>query len=529
MSFAVQLANDLSQVDPGASVPVTLEVVNRSDSPDRYEISVEGLDPSWVAVPVPSFPVDPRETHVERFFLKPPRESESLAGTYPFVVNVRSTETGETRSTQGALEVRSFTNFSVDIQPKRGSIGPFSNTCSFDVNVMNLGNGEQTLQMFAADTENQFAFEFEADQVTLNPGQEKALALQAATSKSSLFANTRLQNFTVSARSTENAAIAATSTGQIEKRALATPGALFLLLLVAALITGWVMMWPKPPKIDSLVIEPAQATVGMPVAIRWKASHADSVRIQVGNWVQDRQMPQGEITYTPDRSGKYLVEVTAVSGDRKARDISQVIEVAEPPVVPMPAILDLSVDGRSIELGQPFMLKYRFNAAVTRAVLIPTQKELDVKENGIQLTADTVGKNRLTVKAYNASGQVTESSVTFTVVKLSLAKIAQFESDVKELEAGGGVVTLTFTITGAARALIQFAGQELEIDPTTEVVVTGDQWKGQKQIDVREDTTFKLVAYDKEGTAASAAPVSVKVKKAAPDTNPTDTTTGGGQ
>ena len=161
MSFALRLASDLVQVDAGATVPLGVEASNRDDEADTYEIQIEGLDPEWTAVPVPSFTVDGHDIHTEKIFLKPPRVTESLAGTYPFVITLRSLNSGETRSAQGVLEIRPFHHVSVDVSPKKASISPFSKECTFDVTVMNLGNSEHTLQLFASDPDDECAFDFD--------------------------------------------------------------------------------------------------------------------------------------------------------------------------------------------------------------------------------------------------------------------------------------------------------------------------------------------------------------------------------
>ncbi|MBS1713772.1 MAG: hypothetical protein JST30_05490 [Armatimonadetes bacterium] len=529
MSFAVQLASDVCQVEPGSTVPVAIEVVNRTDSADRFEIEIEGLDPRWAAVPVPSFQLEAREARTERIFLKPPRESESTAGVYPFVVKVRSLETGDVRSAQCALEVKPFSSFSLDVQPKRGKVSPFSGSTRFDVTVMNLGNGEQTLQMFATDTEAMFAFEFDADQVTLAPGQQRSLSLTVAATKSSLLANSRLQNFTVTARSTDNPAVAAAGTGQIEQRALATPGTFLMLLVVIGALFAWVVYWPKPPKIESLVTSADTVTVGQPVEIKWKASRATSVKIQVGNWSKDRLFPDGQTVFTPDTPGDYLVELTAVNGDQATKDTSKLIKVLAPVQVPKPVIEQISVEPKQVDLGQPYMLNYKFSPSVTRAVLHPAQRDLDVKEESIQLVADTVGKVRLTVKAFNSAGDQVESSVTVNVIKQSKAKILQFSATPLEFEPGGGTTTLSFVLTGAAKIELYSGGDKTVIDQANEVTVANDRLTGSKSFTVTADRTFKLVVYDDEGVPVTST-VTVKVKPADTATEPATTggeTTGG--
>src|SRR5689334_19794771 len=98
MSFSVRLTSDLVSVEAGATVPVSIEVVNKGTESDRYELQVEGIDPEWTAVPEAVFLADPEDLHTEKIFLKVPRASESQAGNYPFVIRVRSLNSGEART-----------------------------------------------------------------------------------------------------------------------------------------------------------------------------------------------------------------------------------------------------------------------------------------------------------------------------------------------------------------------------------------------------------------------------------------------
>jgi uncharacterized membrane protein len=128
MSFAVRLSTDLVSVEAGATMPLTIEVVNRAEDADRFELEVEGLDPEWTAVPVPTFLIGGGETASEKVFFRPPRTPESLAGNYPFVVKVRSLSSGEQRTTQGVLQIQAYHHISAEISPKKGVVAAFRRT-----------------------------------------------------------------------------------------------------------------------------------------------------------------------------------------------------------------------------------------------------------------------------------------------------------------------------------------------------------------------------------------------------------------
>ena len=105
MSFGVRLSVDTVPIESGATVPCALEITNQGSERERFELSVEGVDQEWVLVTVPEFIVEAGETVNEKIFFKPPRTSESLAGNYPFVVKVRSLESGEFKTAQGVILV----------------------------------------------------------------------------------------------------------------------------------------------------------------------------------------------------------------------------------------------------------------------------------------------------------------------------------------------------------------------------------------------------------------------------------------
>ena len=115
MSFSIRLAEDMISVEAGVTVPLGVEIANRDEDQDRYEMEIEGLDPEWTAVPVPTFTVSARENHTEKVFFKPGRVSESVAGNYPFVIRVRSLENGEVRTAQGVLNIKPYHHHSMEV------------------------------------------------------------------------------------------------------------------------------------------------------------------------------------------------------------------------------------------------------------------------------------------------------------------------------------------------------------------------------------------------------------------------------
>ncbi len=138
MSFAVSLSSDTLSVDPGSTQPLSIGVTNHGSEKDHFEIQVEGLDPAWTTLPVDSFVIEPGETQVQKALLRPPRDSESAAGSYPFVVTVRSLNTGNSHSAEAVLEVSPFHQLSMNAEPKRVVLGGLKPAAEFDVTAKSI-------------------------------------------------------------------------------------------------------------------------------------------------------------------------------------------------------------------------------------------------------------------------------------------------------------------------------------------------------------------------------------------------------
>ncbi|MER3496745.1 MAG: hypothetical protein C4320_08260, partial [Armatimonadota bacterium] len=117
----------------------------------------------------------------------------------------------------------------------------------------------------------------------------------------------------------------------------------------------------------------------------------------------------------------------------------------------------------TVRVGQSFVLKYKFNDAVTKAKISPLAKELDLALNSIQITPDTPGKMEYTVVAENSDGKRVQKSFTIEVDDPSLAVIGSLTVDPKEVPAGGGEVTVRWSTTGASTLKLLYEGKEEDL------------------------------------------------------------------
>src|SRR5579884_765099 len=270
-------------IEPGNVAHLTVTITNRQDTPDRLSLEVEGLDIEWYMIPVPAVNLGPGEQATERILFKVGRGSENRAGSYPFLVRVQALETGAIGVAQATLVVKPFSALQVEINPKRAVASFLHPLNIFEVTLANLGNAEETLNLYASDPEDGCAYEFDADRTTLKPGQSETVPLYVRPRVSSALGGTRLYGFTVSARSTEDSYVSASAHGQVEKHALISPLLGIFLLLLGFGGAGWWFLRPqplKPPVINSFSSSNSHVDSGQDITLSWDVSNAPIIIIK---------------------------------------------------------------------------------------------------------------------------------------------------------------------------------------------------------------------------------------------------------
>jgi hypothetical protein len=489
MSFAVRPSTDLVSVEAGANVPLSLEVVNKGEEPDRYELEVEGLDPEWVAIPVPSFPAEVGESHVEKVFFKPPRTSESLAGNYPFVLKVRSLNSGEQRNAQGVLQIRPFHHVSMEINPRKGFVSPFRKHNSFGITMMNLGNTDHQLQLIGSEPEDECVFEFEHEQVSVSPGQQKEVEVVVTPKTSSFMSPSRLFGFTINARGVESSGGAASAQAQLEQRAFLSPSTLVFLVFVTLLLGAWLYMMPKPPTIQ-MGVSPGTITKGESVKIWYRAANATQVQILAGDTevVDSNITSDSDVMFIPKTGGTVTLTAVAIRGDKRSDPFQATVEVIVPEPAPDPEITSFKAAQSSVKVGQNVLLTYKFNDAVTEAILTPSNQTLDVKSDQIEVQITAKGDRKFEIIAKNRDGKSVRKAVTVNGLDESLANIIVFRPNTTELDYTGGIVNISWQVTDAIRVDISDGTETFEVDS-----------KGERGFPISETTTYVLTAYDKAG------------------------------
>lgn len=491
MSFVVTLPLESLVVDAGPSHQFAVEVTNRGDEQETLELTVDGLDPTWYSVPSEPLALSPGQSKRETLLFRIPRESESGAGNYPFTISVRSLNSGETNSTSSVLTVNPYHQISISVNPKRVAMGSVSSPAQYTLNVLNLGNTEHSLQLFANDPEGDCIFEFEAEQFAIGPGQQRQVTMQARPRKKSLIASQKLYGVNVSTRSTTNPTIAAYTNCQLEVRPMVSPAPLAAVLALTILGGAWFMAMPRPARIELFQVDKQQVLAGEPLMINWQVANSRKTQIRIGDRVlQASSSEAGSYQFIPTEPGSYTITLVAMgSGDSRTTQSANVV-VGTPE---KPEITSFTVSSNSIEAGKSITVEFKVNPAVKKVTLLPNNLGFDTQEGKVSFVPNWVGEMELTLVAESKSGekvqQVQKVEVKVPTVNQNLVKILSFGVNKTKVFGPDAKIVVDWKFQNCVKAEILWDGQLTTIDPN----------KGTQEIAIKSTGQLVIRGYNSEG------------------------------
>lgn len=519
MPISAKVSSDTVIVEPGQTAPLTIEIENTGSLDDRIEVGIEGIDGEWLAMPVSEVSLRPGEKQNLKVFFNPPRASESLAGNFPFVVRARSLEDGETRTTSGILTLKPFHSIAIELNPKRGVVTSTRRQNVFAASVMNMGNSEHSIHLFADDPEESCTYEFDDEVISLRPGQQKEVDFMVNPKTSSPLGSARLVGFVVTARSATSPGVATTTQGQLEIRPILNNFTLGILTLLAVLFS---IMWftqPKPPSVRLEVLSGRKVYQGSKVNVHWVAENAQAVKLVAGGEIVGENLaPEGTQEIETPLVGTLKVQAVAFRDKRASEPATIEIEVERPPVIPDPEILSFKPGKTTVRKGEQVTLEYKLNSAVTKATLGPNQIDLDLNLNQINVEPPLLGDNEYTLVVENSQKKVVKKTLIVKVIDPCLASIVKFEAEPLTVDPELGRTTISWSIKDASRIELSYTGgKTYSLDPsgTTEIPILGR-------------TTFTIKAYDVNNKVVEKS-ITVNVKKKEPVVDPgAGSTTGTG-
>lgn len=481
----VELSAAEIPVEPGGTAQLTVTLTNRQDHDDHISLEIEGVDVEWYAIPVPSFNIAAGQSQIARILFKIQRSSASKAGAYPFLVRAKGMESGTAGIQQATLVIQPFSSLQVELAPKRGASTFLRHSTVFDVSVTNLGNRDESLDLYASDPEDACAYEFESDRISVRSGHTQTVPVLVEPVTRPVIGSSRLYGFTATARSVDDSYVSANAHGQLDRRPLLTTLTASIILLVILLGTGMAAFWPRapqPPVIHSFTSNLPQVTAGDEVTLAWDVSNlGDRSVIQPDNIPVTT--PVNSVKVRPNQTTNYVLVVR--NGGREVAQ-SVTVEVRPKPIPPVPAIVKFTAGQRRIHPGDSVNLVWTVTGA-DEIMLNP----LGVSKPAAMFTGLDVRPDKTTTYVLTAQGPggVSSKSVTVIVVSAteSLAEITSFRVKPEIIEQGR-TATLTWSVENAA---------SVEIDNG----VGGGLSKPKGKFDVTpaQTTVYTLRAMDDKG------------------------------
>ncbi len=531
--------------EPGTSVKLSVTMVNQQPAPDRLVIEIEGVDIEWYNIPVPAVNVAAGATAEERVNFRIARSSANRAGSYPFVVRVQAMETGEVGLAQAMLTVKPFGSLQADMAPRRAAATFLRPLNDFDVQITNLGNSEQVVELSASDPDDECAYEFDVDRLTLKPSEVRTVPLAVRPKVSAWLGNPRLFGFTVWARSMDDSYVAGKTQGQIERYALLSPVVGLLLLVVMLGAAGYALFRPPKPPATHIVafnITPAVVTAGTPVTLSWNVqgehlkftlSHREvplpnapsSASETTNQSVYDvpPSTSSGNMTVTPELcSHVEIIRYTlSASGAGGKTDASAQVQVNPAPLPPPPSLQSFAADSTEIHLGEPVTFTWQGKNS-SGYILDPGDKHLssftlstDVKPAPPTLPSSVTYTLRA-MPLQGSKGSPAQRRVTVVVVSAdtSVAKIVGFNYQPKKVTTGSTITLKWSAIRSQGVTITSDQGASLGTNLPS---------SGSVQVQVNTPTTFELTAADNLGKTVSQSITVTPVQPVQPPPNSSST------
>ncbi|MCX6378288.1 MAG: hypothetical protein NT023_02245 [Armatimonadetes bacterium] len=501
--IVVTLSEANLTVDPGEFTQMRVTVTNRQETADRLLLEVEGIDVEWYGIPVPAVNLDPNGQAEEAINFRIQRTSENHAGAYPFLVRVRAMETGAIGVAQATLTVKSFSSLQLELNPKRGIATFFQPLNEFEVSLSNQGNQEEALSLYASDADDECAYEFEQEHISIKPGQTLQSPLLIRPKSIPVWGSGKLYGFTISARAASSSYATGNTHGQLERRSLISPllGIFLALVAIGGSLTWY--LWPRPLpalKIHSFTALNTQVPQGGSVTISWdvqpnfeslliKRRQGDGPEI-TENIPSSPPPSAGSISVTPQGpQTTYTLEVRRKDGVTTKQIIT--IDVTIPPPSPKPSIAFFRAEPDKVHEGDTILLSWQSKGAV-KLLLDPGNMSLPLYEQTRPLIAD---KDTIyTLRAIGSDEKVfVEKTVKVTVAPKDtcIAEISAFGTDKKKIYVGDKIKLLWQT---------RYA-KSIRIDSDKGTVGESSRLSGNMEvpIPINEPITFTITVGDTSG------------------------------
>ena len=173
-SIITEISGRAWTVEAGQSASFELSIVNGGDIVASFDVSIEGLEPSWYIITPPTVNLNEGQRASVGVSIVSPRLPTSSAGAHFFAVSVASPNYPGHVSQKGAtLTIKPYYEYAVgELMPREQSISYHKHFAQETLTLVNRGNGATSYRLDGDDPERGCSFEF------VVPGHSAGLAKQ---------------------------------------------------------------------------------------------------------------------------------------------------------------------------------------------------------------------------------------------------------------------------------------------------------------------------------------------------------------
>lgn len=332
VNIGVILGSTRMEVPAGGSTETTLTVRNLSQIVDHYIISVEGLDPTWWNISVPTFSLFPNDQGEAKLSIHPPKEAEAKAGGYSFRVKATSkADPQDFTAVEALLILKGFILWDVDMTPSKvkGKSG------TYNITINNLGNTDAVIVLEAKDAEEALAYQFSQNPATVPGGGSSRVRLNVSPKGKGEWK--KVYNFQVTSKPSDarqQQRESKTINGQLEYPKRGFPWwILIVILAIVLLAAGAYIIWDMFFKPLMTVTSPRGGEswiANSTQTITWtsRGSSIKTVTIELSrdgglNWAAIKQNDVNDGVYSwtipvyPAASGNCMIRITGLDKDNQ--------------------------------------------------------------------------------------------------------------------------------------------------------------------------------------------------------------------
>jgi serine/threonine protein kinase len=500
--IGVVLDHEAMTLTPGQPAVARVTLANLGSTVDHLAVTVEGVPESWVTGGREPVQLNPGAQATVTVPLTVPRVPESRAGDYPVTIRARSRkEPAETGTATARWTVLPFTAPAMGIEPGRAG---GQTQATYGITVRNGGNSPTAYVLTGADEENALSYDFQPEQVALEPGAaaDVRLTVQAPQRWIGI---PQVKSFTVRSQPAGGAPAPAEAgpppvPAQFVHRVLIPvwlPPVLALMIPLGIYL--FTLFVPRPTA--DLQVDKEVVTRGEPVTLTWRVRNASSIVLEpLGEKITETE---GSRAFTPDGPTTYELVATSRWGTARAK---RLVGMNEAPVV----ISEFKAEPKEIKPGgtTPITLTWKILNAASAEIQGTSDGPVTVdKEAGSLSVPPPPETKNYTLVATDRAGVKTPKTVTVT--RLPELPEITFKTSASSI-AEGKKVTLTWAVKHAEKVALSITSQGAAA-PDIPVDATGTRSETPEAT-----TVYTLKATGYTGKEKATDPQTVTVKTGVP-------------